>query len=44
LTGFGQTHDKARALAAGFDAHLTKPTELAALFDLLRPLAARRTR
>jgi signal transduction histidine kinase/DNA-binding response OmpR family regulator len=40
LTGFGQAHDKARALAAGFDAHLTKPTELAAVFALLRPLAA----
>jgi CheY-like chemotaxis protein len=25
LTGFGQPHDRARAQAAGFDAHLTKP-------------------
>ena len=42
LTGFGQVHDKARALAAGFDAHLTKPAELGALFALLRPVAAKR--
>ena len=42
LTGFGQAHDKARALTAGFDAHLTKPTELAAVFALVRPLEPRR--
>jgi CheY-like chemotaxis protein len=42
LTGFGQAHDKARALAAGFDAHLTKPAELTAVFGLLRSLAERR--
>jgi CheY-like chemotaxis protein len=29
LTGYGQPEDRARALAAGFDAHLTKPVEVA---------------
>jgi CheY-like chemotaxis protein len=27
VTGWGQTDDKARALAAGFDHHLTKPVD-----------------
>ena len=31
LTGFGQAHDRARALTAGFDSHLTKPADVAAL-------------
>jgi PAS domain S-box-containing protein len=31
LTGYGQAEDQQRALAAGFDAHLIKPVELAAL-------------
>jgi CheY-like chemotaxis protein len=35
LTGWGQEHDKQRALEAGFDAHLTKPVDLAAFEDLL---------
>jgi signal transduction histidine kinase/ActR/RegA family two-component response regulator len=35
LTGWGQERDKARALAAGFDAHLTKPAEPDALERLL---------
>jgi CheY-like chemotaxis protein len=36
LTGWGQKEDKSRALAAGFDHHLTKPVdpdELAALLQ-----------
>jgi CheY-like chemotaxis protein len=35
LTGWGQEHDKQRALAAGFDAHLTKPIDVAAFEELL---------
>jgi PAS domain S-box-containing protein len=35
LTGWGQLEDKERALAAGFDAHLTKPVDSAALTALL---------
>jgi PAS domain S-box-containing protein len=31
LTGYGQAEDRERALAAGFDDHLTKPVDLAAL-------------
>jgi CheY-like chemotaxis protein len=27
LTGYGQAEDRERALAAGFDVHLTKPVE-----------------
>ena len=27
LTGYGQTEDRQRALAAGFDDHLVKPVE-----------------
>jgi PAS domain S-box-containing protein len=35
ITGWGQQEDKERALAAGFDAHLTKPADSAALAALL---------
>jgi CheY-like chemotaxis protein len=35
LTGWGQDEDKRRALAAGFDRHLTKPVELQELEKLL---------
>lgn len=35
LTGFGTDEDKGRALAAGFDVHLTKPLDFAALQDFL---------
>ena len=35
LTGWGQDEDKRRALEAGFDHHLTKPVEAAALEKLL---------
>jgi PAS domain S-box-containing protein len=31
LTGYGQSEDRRRALAAGFDAHLAKPVDLSAL-------------
>jgi len=36
LTGWGQEEDKQRALAAGFDHHLTKPVDLAELERLIR--------
>jgi len=35
LTGFGQEHDKEAAARAGFDAHLTKPANGAAVTRLL---------
>ncbi len=35
LTGWGQAQDQARAIAAGFDHHCTKPVDLAALLPLL---------
>ena len=35
LTGFGREQDKERATRAGFDAHLTKPAEGAALADIV---------
>jgi len=35
ITGYGQEEDRRRALAAGFDAHLTKPADLDALRRLL---------
>jgi signal transduction histidine kinase/CheY-like chemotaxis protein len=38
LTGWGQDEDKRRALEAGFDHHLTKPVEAAALEKLLAGL------
>jgi CheY-like chemotaxis protein len=40
ITGWGQVHDRERAIAAGFDAHLTKPADPRALAALLTPLAA----
>jgi signal transduction histidine kinase/ActR/RegA family two-component response regulator len=36
LSGYGQDRDKERALAAGFDAHLTKPVDHATLELMLR--------
>jgi PAS domain S-box-containing protein len=36
LTGWGQAEDRHRSRDAGFDAHLIKPVEPAALFALLR--------
>ncbi|MGC4081549.1 MAG: hypothetical protein QM736_05385 [Vicinamibacterales bacterium] len=35
VTGWGQLHDRERALAEGFDAHLTKPADPRALGRLL---------
>jgi CheY-like chemotaxis protein len=35
VTGFGQLHDRERALADGFDAHLTKPADPRVLRDLI---------
>ena len=35
LTGFGQEQDKEEATRAGFDAHLTKPADKAALATIL---------
>ncbi len=35
LTGYGQDTDKQRALAAGFDEHLTKPVKIERLQELL---------
>ena len=35
LTGYGQPDDSARATAAGFDVHLTKPVNLAELEAIL---------
>ncbi|HEY8358639.1 MAG TPA: ATP-binding protein, partial [Ramlibacter sp.] len=36
LTGWGAEADRQRAMAAGFDQHLTKPVELRVLEDMLR--------
>lgn len=38
LTGYGRFEDRERSLAAGFDAHLTKPVDLGALEGLLSRL------
>ena len=35
LTGWGQAEDRSRSVDAGFDAHLVKPVDLAALTKLL---------
>jgi CheY-like chemotaxis protein len=35
LTGWGQEHDRTRALAAGFDYHLTKPADPLAVNELI---------
>jgi CheY-like chemotaxis protein len=41
VTGWGQEEDKRQAAEAGFDHHLTKPVDPAALAELLAGLAAR---
>jgi CheY-like chemotaxis protein len=41
LTGYGMAEDRSQALAAGFDAHLTKPTDPGALKRLLMNLPSR---
>jgi CheY-like chemotaxis protein len=38
VTGMGRDDDKERALAAGFDEHLTKPIDYDALRQILAPL------
>jgi CheY-like chemotaxis protein len=40
VTGWGQESDKRRAFAAGFDFHLTKPVDVAALTRALSSVAA----
>jgi CheY-like chemotaxis protein len=42
LTGWGQADDKERALATGFDEHLTKPIDPAVLAELLASSVGRR--
>jgi CheY-like chemotaxis protein len=39
ITGWGQEEDKRRSIEAGFDHHLTKPIDLAALETLLAGLS-----
>ncbi len=39
LTGWGQETDRKRTQAAGFDAHLIKPLDIAALIPYLMPQA-----
>ena len=39
LTGYGQTHDKQNALAAGFDYHLTKPAGIKEIEAILKKIA-----
>ena len=43
LTGYGREEDRARALQAGFDQHLTKPVADTKLRDLLDSLATARS-
>ncbi|MND05205.1 response regulator PleD [compost metagenome] len=42
LTGWGQEEDRRKSREAGFDGHLVKPVDHAALADLLRSLTAAR--
>ena len=37
VTGYGQAEDRRRALAAGFDLHVTKPVDASMLDDVLGP-------
>jgi len=39
LTGWGQDEDRQRARAAGFDDHLVKPVDIAALTQVLESVA-----
>jgi two-component system, chemotaxis family, CheB/CheR fusion protein len=41
ISGFGTSEDVRKALASGFDSHLTKPLRLSALLDTLRDIAGR---
>ena len=38
VTGFGRPNDETRAREAGFDAHVAKPVELAALLQIIHRL------
>ena len=40
LTGWGQEEDRRRTREAGFDAHLVKPADPAALYELLASVRA----
>jgi CheY-like chemotaxis protein len=40
LTGYGQAEDRERALAAGFDVHLTKPPDFVDLQNVLARVPA----
>jgi two-component system CheB/CheR fusion protein len=40
LTGYGSPEVKAKAKQAGFDMHMTKPVDLAALLDLVAQAGA----
>jgi CheY-like chemotaxis protein len=40
ITGWGQDADRSQAIAAGFDRHLTKPVDPAALLRLIAELAS----
>ena len=42
LTGWGQEEDRRESCEAGFDGHLVKPVDYAALIRLLGPLTAAR--
>ncbi len=42
ISGWGQEQDKQMAARAGFDAHLTKPADPAALERVIRSLSRRR--
>jgi DNA-binding response OmpR family regulator len=42
LTGWGQPEGRARTAEAGFDRHLTKPTDPRVLTELLREFASAR--
>jgi CheY-like chemotaxis protein len=44
LTGWGQERDKERARESGFDAHLTKPCDIATLTRLFAELDERPSR
>jgi PAS domain S-box-containing protein len=42
LTGYGESHDRERALAAGFDEHVVKPVNAQQLLELMDALLRRR--
>ncbi|HTI39046.1 MAG TPA: ATP-binding protein [Vicinamibacterales bacterium] len=42
VTGYGQEHDRQRAHAAGFDAHLVKPVDIVQVTELIAQLAGDR--